>query len=113
MPLSGVKIRILVYLDNENIRESINQDYTFGERIRMLMLQKSELQSKIMTIIVDNEYSLAIEIEHDKALDSTDAVGLATYSNSDSTVATYVSIFETLWLKAELRNKQKKIQNIN
>jgi hypothetical protein len=111
--LLGVKIRILAYPDNESIRESINQDYTVGDRIRLLMLQKSEFQSKIMTIIVDDEYSLAIEIEHDRALDSTDAVGLATYSNSDSTVATYVSIFETLWLKAELRSKQKKTQNIS
>jgi len=111
--LLGVKIRILACPDNESIRESIHQDYTVGDRIRLLMLQKSELQSKIMTMIIDNEYSLAIEIEHDRALDSTDAVGLATYSNSDSTVATYVSIFETLWLKAELRNKQKEIQNIS
>jgi len=111
--LSGIKIRILVYLGNENNRESINQDYTVGDRIKMLMLQKSELQSKIMTVIIDNEYSLAIEIEHDKALDSTDAVGLATYSNSDSTVTTYLSIFDTLWVQAELRNKQKKIKNIS
>lgn len=111
--ISGVKIRILVYLDNDNVRDSINQDYNVGDKIRMLILQKSELQSKIVTIVIDNEYSLAIEIEHDKALDSTDAVGLATYSNSDSTVATYVSIFETLWLKAELRNINTKIPNIS
>jgi sugar-specific transcriptional regulator TrmB len=110
---SGMKIRIFVYVDDENIRESISQDYPVGDRIRMLMLQKSELQSKVMSVIIDNEYSLAIEIEDDRALDSTDASGFATYSNSDSTVTTYISIFETLWLQAELRNKQKEIPTIS
>jgi hypothetical protein len=27
-----------------------------------------------------------------------EAIGLATYSNSESTVSTYLSIFETLWI---------------
>jgi hypothetical protein len=66
-----------------------------------------------MRVIIDNEYSLAIEIEDDRALDSRDASGFATYSNSDSTVTTYISIFETLWLQAELRNKQKEIPRIS
>jgi hypothetical protein len=29
---------------------------------------------------------------------------LATYSNSESTVLTYISIFETLWTQTELRS---------
>jgi two-component system, OmpR family, sensor histidine kinase VicK len=110
--LSGMKIRILIYLDNVNKRESINQDYTVGDRVRILMFEKSELRSKVITIIIDNEYSLGIELNDDGALDSTNAVGFATYSNSDSTVATYVSIFETLWVQAELRNKQSEITSI-
>ena len=101
---SGINIRILVHLDNLNTRESINRDYTDGERITVLMLQKSGLQPKVITMIIDNEYSLAIELEDDSALDSTDGIGFATYSNSDSTVATYLSIFETLWIQAELKN---------
>jgi hypothetical protein len=28
---------------------------------------------------------------------------LATYSNSEATVLTYISIFETLWAQAELK----------
>jgi two-component system sensor histidine kinase VicK len=73
---SGIKIRILVYLDNLNTRESINRDYSDGERITVILLQKSGLQSRVVTIIIDNEYSLAIELEDDSALDSTDAIGL-------------------------------------
>jgi hypothetical protein len=33
---------------------------------------------------------------------------LATHSNSESTVLTYISIFETLWAQAELKLKPKK-----
>jgi hypothetical protein len=89
-----------------NIRGSIiNQDHNVGNRIRILPLQRSELQPKVITMIIDNEYSLAIELEDDRALNSTDAVRFATYSNSDPTVATYISILETLWIQAELRSR--------
>jgi two-component system, OmpR family, sensor histidine kinase VicK len=37
----------------------------------------------------DNEYDSVIE-----------ALGLATYSNSESTVLSYASIFETLWIQS-------------
>jgi hypothetical protein len=39
-----------------------------------------------------DEYDSAIEV-----------LGLATYSNSESTVLSYASIFDTLWIQAELR----------
>ena len=31
---------------------------------------------------------------------SNEAIGLATYSNSESTVLSYASIFETLWIQS-------------
>ena len=34
---------------------------------------------------------------------SIEAIGMATYSNNESTVLTYISIFETLWAQAELK----------
>ena len=34
-----------------------------------------------------------------------EAIGLATYSNSKSTVLSYVSIFDTLWKQSELREE--------
>jgi hypothetical protein len=36
---------------------------------------------------------------------------LATYSNSESTVSSYDSIFEILWIQAELNNKEKYISS--
>ena len=47
--------------------------------------------------------------EYDSALE---VLGLATYSNSESTVLSYASIFETLWMQAELRGKLKKVSSI-
>ena len=47
--------------------------------------------------------------EYDSALE---VLGLATYSNSVSTVLSYTSIFETLWMQAELRGKLKKVSSI-
>ena len=110
---SGIKIRILIYLDRVNSREPINLDYSAGDRISVVLLEESELQPKIINMIIDNEYSLAVELEDDSALDLTGAIGFATYSNSDSTVSTYLSIFETLWIQAELRNKERKIPSID
>ncbi len=67
-----------------------------------------------MTVIVDKEPCLTAEIkDDDNEYDSTvEVLGLATYSNSESTVLSYASIFETLWIQAELRGKQKKVSRI-
>lgn len=36
---------------------------------------------------------------------SDDALGLATYSNSEATVFSNVSIFENLWIKTQLHKR--------
>jgi two-component system, OmpR family, sensor histidine kinase VicK len=38
---------------------------------------------------------------------SDEAIGLATYSNSEATVFSYVSIFENLWIQTELHKRQQ------
>ena len=43
-----------------------------------------------------------VELKDDAKQSSYEAMGLATYSNSKSTVLSYVSIFETLWMQTEL-----------
>jgi hypothetical protein len=53
--------------------------------------------------LADRELSLAIELKDDSKEDSNEAMGLTTYSNSESTVTSYVSIFETLWTSAKLQ----------
>ena len=55
------------------------------------------VQTTVTTIVADNELSLVIELKDDTKHESNEAMGLATYSNSESTVLSYASIFETLF----------------
>jgi two-component system sensor histidine kinase VicK len=52
--------------------------------------------SKLTMIIVDSELSLVIEEKK---------YGIATYSNSESTVLSYASIFENLWIQSEIKRQ--------
>lgn len=52
----------------------------------------------------DTKLSLAIEVNNDSAKTTSEAIGLATHSNSESTVLTYISIFETLWVQANVKS---------
>lgn len=56
--------------------------------------------SRLTMVIVDNELSLVIE---EKKYE--DPVGIATYSNSESTVQSYASIFENLWIQSEIKQQ--------
>ena len=61
-----------------------------------------ESSTTISILIVDRKYSLVAELKDDTKDTSLEAIGLATYSNSKSTVLSYLSMFETLWLQTEL-----------
>jgi sugar-specific transcriptional regulator TrmB len=54
--------------------------------------------SRLTMVIIDNGLSLVIE---EKKYE--DPVGIATYSNSESTVLSYASIFENLWIQSEIK----------
>jgi len=98
----GVKIRMLVPMDREIINEISKQLQDLGIDIRD---NKKFLLAKITTLVVDNAISLTVELKDDSKKrfeDEDEAIGLATYSNSDSIVLTYISIFENLWLQKEI-----------
>ena len=69
-------------------------------------------QTKVTILIVDRKYSLAIELKDDTKQTSIEAIGLATYSDSQSTVLSYVSIFESLWTQTELYQKLKESEEV-
>jgi two-component system, OmpR family, sensor histidine kinase VicK len=100
----GVKIRLLVGKDGlvmteiEKLRRSL-------ETIDIQPLETA-LQTMLLVIVVDNRLSLSIELRDDME-DLYDAIGLATYSNSESTVLTYSSIFENLWIQGELCKEKR------
>jgi len=53
-----------------------------------------------------------VEVRDDTKQTSLEAVGLATYSNSQSTVLSYASIFETLWTQTELYQKLRESEKV-
>ncbi|MFL6478685.1 MAG: hypothetical protein ACJ707_07690 [Nitrososphaera sp.] len=78
---------------------------------------ETALQTMLLVIVVDNALSLVIELkdeveEKEKEKEGLhEAIGLATYSNSESTVLTYSSILENLWIQEELRKEKRKTAN--
>jgi DNA-binding transcriptional MerR regulator len=111
----GVKIRILADLSSKEI---IERELLFtksnSDPVELQFLDK-EQQNKVITLIADKELCLTAEVkDNEDDFDSTvEVLGLATYSNSESTVLSYASIFETLWIQAELKSKQKKVASIS
>ena len=100
-----VHIRILTPIDDlikgtvqKLIREQQQQNQP---RIDIRFIGRFS-QTKIRILVVDKASSLVVELKDDSKESSYDAMGLATYSNSKSTVLSYVSIFETLWMQTEL-----------
>ena len=100
-----VQIRILTPIDDlikeiaqKLIREQQRQNQP---RIDIRFIGRFS-QTKIRILVVDKASSLVVELKDDSKESSYDAMGLATYSNSKSTVLSYVSIFETLWMQTEL-----------
>jgi signal transduction histidine kinase len=58
---------------------------------------------------VDKKYSLAVELNDDTKERTVNAIGISTYSNSESTVLSYASIFETLWRQSELYDRLEEL----
>jgi hypothetical protein len=68
-------------------------------------LQQQRFQTKVSILIADSNICLVEDLKeyNSKNNDSDDELlSLATYSNSESFVLTYISIFETLWTQTEL-----------
>ena len=67
-------------------------------------LKQQHFQTKVSVLIVDSKICLAEDLKeyNSKNTDSDELMYLATYSNSESFVLTYFSIFETLWTQTEL-----------
>lgn len=106
--LHRVKVRILAPAEQKSINEMASQLKDFGILVRNY---KKPLQATTLTtLVVDQAHSLTVELQDDTKETSDEATGLATYSNSESTALSYVSIFETLWLQNEIHphNKEKR-----
>jgi two-component system, OmpR family, sensor histidine kinase VicK len=96
----NLKVRILVE-HNYEIQAIINELMKKYPQIAIRNLEKS-IQTKVNTIVADDELSLVIELKDDSQQNSNEAIGLATYSNSESTVLSYASFFEARWIQSQI-----------
>ena len=102
----GVKVRILIHADENQIRQVINEVVLVFPEIDIKGIDMS-LNTSIGIVIVDKKESLIIETRDDAKDNSYDASGLAAYSNSKYIALSYASIFESLWIQAELYKQLK------
>jgi two-component system, OmpR family, sensor histidine kinase VicK len=65
-------------------------------------------------LVVDRKYSLILELKDDskEAITTAAAIGWSTYSNSQATVLSYLSIFETLWRQTEIYEQLEQADRI-
>jgi hypothetical protein len=64
--------------------------------------QVMDQQQKSTIVVVDRKFSLILELKDDSKNDFVEAIGLSIYSRSSSSVSSYATIFENLWLQSEL-----------
>jgi sugar-specific transcriptional regulator TrmB len=106
----GVKVRILLPVNDDNetaimANETILQLKEVGVDIRQIKKEEQlyPLQNKLTLLLVDQSVCLTTELDEDPEEPSEEeAIGLATYSNSEPTIFAYSSIFENLWIHAEI-----------
>ena len=104
-----VKVRVVVGTedDDDSVKKEMDKKLiTNHETIDDIQLLETPLQTKLLVIVIDKALSLTIEFKDDKE-DPYDAIGLTTYSNSELTVLSYVSIFESLWIQRELQKEKR------
>ena len=103
----GINIKILVPED-DSIKKTIRdlKSGLLSKRIEIRLIEPS-MQTKVSIMVTDHKYSLVIELRDDTKQITEEAIGLATYSNSKSTVLSYLSIFESLWKQTELYEQLK------
>jgi hypothetical protein len=107
--LNDVNVKMLIQVEDDLEMNIIQKGLRKSCRqIRVQYIPKP-LQNQIVTVVVDQTSSIAIEIKDDAKKTFEEASGSAVYSNSEMTVSSCVSIFETLWTRSEL-DKQNKVK---
>jgi two-component system, OmpR family, sensor histidine kinase VicK len=106
----SVNVRILTPI-NEIITK-ILQDLKIDDKknfsVEPFEISSAEINVNTVTIlVVDRKESLAIEKKDDSKNDFLDAIGLSTYSTSNPTVLSYVSVFESLINQIKLYDQLK------
>jgi signal transduction histidine kinase len=104
-PSNDVVEKLLQNIESVVVKRSQqeNQKKEKGFEVQHSNIQFKETAMTTVTILViDRKESLVMEKTDDSKENFIDAIGLSTYSNSEPTVMSYLSIFEGLWRQAKL-----------
>ena len=101
----GASIQILLPTDKE-IEEKIEQKIKLKKGFEIRKIKTAvTTQARSKILIVDNSTYLMIELKDNSKESFVEAVGSAIISNSQSTVLSYITMFDSLWRQAELYEK--------
>ena len=103
---NDIIVRVLIHADEKQFRETVNEVKLVFPEIEFRAIEMN-LDTSIGIVVVDRKESLIIETKDDTKDNSYDASGLAAYSNSKHIATSYASIFESLWIQAELYDQLK------
>jgi two-component system, OmpR family, sensor histidine kinase VicK len=109
----GVKIKLLTPTDNY-IKESLhNLKHKQQQNIEFRNIA-STLGIKIKSLVVDRKYSMIMELKDDSKENASPetVIGWSVYSNSQATVLSYLSIFETLWRQTDIYEQLEQADRI-
>jgi two-component system, OmpR family, sensor histidine kinase VicK len=106
-----VNIRILSPLNDVIQQQQLQQNLLPSSYVHIRNIETSSA-TKSTILVVDRKESLVIEVKDDLRNTFTESIGFATYSNSRSTVLSYISIFESFWLQTEMYKKVKETEQM-
>ncbi|HJU13140.1 MAG TPA: ATP-binding protein [Candidatus Nitrosotalea sp.] len=104
----GVKIRMLSPEDDfvKNRLAKLKDNNVSVQKI------ETPSETKFKLLIVDKRLVLVVETKDDSKSEFTDAIGLATLSNSKASVQPYVAIFESFWIETQLYEKAREAERL-
>jgi signal transduction histidine kinase len=112
----SARVRVLIPADDDIMSATIKEIKLTYPQIDIRKIDKS-LQTRITIVLVDKKECIIVESREDAEDNSYHAAGLTTYSDSESIVSSYISIFESFWKQTELyeqleeSNKQLKVHD--
>jgi signal transduction histidine kinase len=106
---NSTKIRVLIPADDGNIMSTtVKETKSNFPQIDIRRIDRS-LQTRISIVLADRRECVIVELNNDAEDNSYNAAGLTTYSDSNSIVSSYISIFESFWKQTELNEKLEEL----
>jgi two-component system, OmpR family, sensor histidine kinase VicK len=127
--LRGIRVRILTSKAIQELIEKLIEEQQQGTKMEKLSdgknklkaaegkfeihfidrIQQQRFQTKASILVVDSKVCLIEDLREYKSNHpgNEEILSLATYSNRESVVLTYISIFETLWTQTELTQSNR------